>query len=235
MHYTKYNSEPRKQHYLVYWSSASNGTIRLPSTWRIEVQLSIAATQFQYASAVVHHLMYWSAASIGSNTTTACLSSSMFCCCFVWCFVVVLFDVYVAARCHAAARRCCPPLRTSNLMCESEGSPLAPQEGGGAEDQGRREDPAGGHHTSIPFFLSLGRSGTQRSRSRTATQTPSRFQRPQSGLQARQRLQLPFEPDRVHSATRVGTQCSPKSLRGAPEKQSWLNAEPFCPEPLKVS
>ena len=109
MHYTKYNSEPRKQHYLVYWSSASNGTIRLPSTWRIEVQLSIAATQFQYASAVVHHLMYWSVASIGSNTTTACLSSSMFCCCFVWCFVVVLFDVYVAARCHAAARRCCPP------------------------------------------------------------------------------------------------------------------------------
>ena len=74
MHYTKYNSEPRKQHYLVYWSSASNGTIRLPSTWRIEVQLSIAATQFQYASAVVHHLMYWSVASIGSNTTTACLS-----------------------------------------------------------------------------------------------------------------------------------------------------------------
>jgi len=74
MHYTKYNSEPRKQHYLVYWSSASNGIIRLPSTWRIEVQLSIAATQFQYASAVVHHLMYWSVASIGSNTTTACLS-----------------------------------------------------------------------------------------------------------------------------------------------------------------
>ena len=50
-------------------------------------------------------LLFWCLCCFDVYVVLMC----MFCCCFVWCFVVVLFDVYVAARCHAAARRCCPP------------------------------------------------------------------------------------------------------------------------------
>ena len=71
----------------------------------------------------------------------------MFCCCFVWC----------VCCCPLPRRRSplLPPLRTSNLMCESEGSPLAPQEGGGAEDQGRPWGGQGGSQASLGMVLRL--------------------------------------------------------------------------------